>query len=221
MSRRPITETHPAIPDTLAPLNPTPVAIQPPLDPVAQEWQTLLTDADQVDGHALEKDKDNLIGLPFIITGITFREGIVDRADKSRRMNYVSVEAMLPDTLTLRHAVQRGRITPQQAAMFAPGERIVFNDGSAGICRQLAQYAHTRGYVACPDGPETGDAGATRYDTPHLTWDIPDGSPAERRFATDDSGITAIAVKLACLRGLRVSTYDAGYGEDSATYYLG
>lgn len=64
-----------------------------------------------VEGYALT-DKATLLGVPFIITGVTFRKP----STESKR-DFVSVEA----------------VTMQSGA-------IVFNDGSTGIRRQLVEY---------------------------------------------------------------------------------
>jgi len=74
-------------------------------------------------------DKDELIGVPFAITGIFFRP-----SDQSER-EYVSVEAITQD-----------------------GSRVVFNDGGLGIRETLTKWAVDKGIVDAdatenPDGP--------------------------------------------------------------------
>ncbi len=109
-------------------------------------YEDLWNEAAVVEGYTLT-DKATLIGVPFIIIGITFRYGglFADR----RPRDYVSVEAVTKDN--------------------AP---IVFNDGSTGIRRQLVQYLGSvgllpNGNVEDPDTVIVGVEGMTH--AAHMT----------------------------------------------------
>lgn len=110
----------------------------------------------------LERDKNLLLGVPHVITRVTYRPGIDDK-------DYVSVEATLGDYAALSHAVLRKWI-PNVATVddlvFDPEERIVYNDGSTGIRRQLTMILHNAGIINV--GPvEDGFS----YDRPYTEWE--------------------------------------------------
>ena len=184
-----------------------------PTPSTVSRFQSLVGDADVVAGGTLEKEKDNLIGMPFVITSITIRDGL--RSAKTNNItNYVSLEAVIADRPTMAKALQRGLINQGQANLFDPEESIVINDGSTGICRQVIAWAHSKGYINVPEGPETGGAGETRYDAYWGTWaDNNTGEAGSYRIELDRP--------LYCPRGLRLSTYENDYSPDGATYYLG
>lgn len=202
----------PAVPDAVAQTFPTAA----PVDKFAQ----MLAKADIADGHTLEKDKARLVGIPFLITGVTFREGH-KRPDKTRT-NYASVEIMVANADMLRREHARGRITDAQLAGVDPLETLVFNDGSTGILRVLVSYCHAKSYISVPDGPENGESGKSRYDMLRDTWELSDACTVT--LDSDDN--SSIAINLAesplfCPRGLRASEYDHDDFGESTTYYIG
>lgn len=169
--------------------------------------------ADVVHGHSLEKDKGSLLGVPFVITSVTFRDGAMKGDKRSPTpTNYLSVEAVTADHATLQRLVTSRRITPEVASRFLPNEPIVFNDGSTGIARQLTAYLHSQGLIQVPEGPEVGGMGESRYDAYRASW-VKGYNPDQPNPRFD--------IRLVAMRGLRVSTYETPMSPDDAdTYYL-
>lgn len=175
-------------------------------------FATLADGADETDGRDLERDKMRLIDIPHVITRLVFRKG-----KGKGENNYVSVEAVIADADTLRDMVRRGRLSAEQAHAVTPNEKIVYNDSSTGVCRQLVAYAVAKGLVSVPDGSENGAAGASRYDTYHELWELSD--QCEREFSAEGKTTTIVPARLLVKRGLRVSEYENEDGENR-TFYL-
>src|SRR5215469_13336995 len=97
-----------------------------------QSWDMATRDADQVLGHDLAKDEilDALVGVPFLITRMTFHPG-----EAGKREAYVSCEVQLAP----RPEMERRRVNLAMLP-FDPGELVVFNDGSTGVYRQCVAY---------------------------------------------------------------------------------
>jgi hypothetical protein len=96
------------------------------------DLSALLANVDVVEGRPLT-EKGSLIGMPLIITSVTFRKGTKDAAGVQH--DYVSCEYT---TVTA---------TPIEG---------VFNDGSTGIRRQVVSYLASKGII--PEGyTETPD----------------------------------------------------------------
>lgn len=187
------------------------------------EWDLLTAGSVSVDGYDLVDKKEHMIGMPFVITGVTFRDGIPRKAAQGNKLvevpsNYVSLEIMLGDSLTLNRAYERGKITADQRRLFDPLERLVINDGSTGVCRQITAYLAAQNTIVLPaDRPEAGPAGESRYDTYRADWVRPVDPDADAiHFALGEQGV---APSLVCKRGLRQSEYDAN-GQPSVTFYL-
>lgn len=172
------------------------------------EWNQEVTLADEVIGHSLiggkenEETLDNLVGVPFLIENVTFRRGDVSIAPKGQPAvyrDYVSVKAL---------------IRPDYAKRFKRN-RVVFNDGSTGIYRQIVKYLEAKGVVTLPDDrPEEGSANTTKYDvsfSERTDSDDSDGKPVYTAPSTK--------VRLFCPEGLRKSPYANEYGE-AETWYL-
>jgi hypothetical protein len=159
------------------------------------EWENARHAADEVIGYSLvggrENDEtlDSLTGVPIIIENITIRLGDVIPPGHKTPRNYVSVEAL---------------IHPDYQSLFKR-PRVVFNDGSTGIYRQLIKYLEGKGYVKCDESlPEEGEANATRYDVP---------------FVADAAQPLSFEVRLFAPEGLRKSEYTGPAG-DATTWYL-
>lgn len=167
--------------------------------------------ADEHVGFDLQKDKSPLVGVPFIITSATFRDGVM-RGTKSNPIptNYVSLEIVIGDVAALTKAVKRGRLSAN--VPFDPNERLVLNDGSTGIYRQIVSYLNSKGIIQVPAGREDGEVGECRYDTYRASWTGWDANETtDPRFE----------FTYLCPRGLRVSEYDSDYSADGAsTFYL-
>ncbi len=172
-------------------------------DRAVAEWEQQTAQADEVIGHSLiggkenEETLDNLIGVPFLIENITFRPGDINIAPKGQPAvyrDYVSVEAL---------------IHPDYQRRFKRS-RVVFNDGSTGIYRQIVAYLAARGYVTVSDTvAEKAPSNESRYDVSYSQPDR-DGEPNRP---------VDFAVRLYCPEGLRKSDYTNEYGE-AETWYL-
>lgn len=170
---------------------------------------------DEIEGADLERDKEALQGIPFIITSVTFRDGV--KRD-SKPTNYVSVELTVADRATLFGRVKAGRVSQEQAARVDPDSQLVINDGGTGICRQLVQYLAAKNLITVPDGPEGGTMGESRYDIHYGQWGYSSPAMAEVVANGGDPGFT---VRLLCGRGLRSSQYEAeATGTDATTWYI-
>jgi hypothetical protein len=179
--------------------------------PSGKSFVNLLGDADVIEGYTLETEKRNLIGVPFIITSVTVRDGVAK--SKTELTNYVSAECVVADSTTLARLLDMGRISREQHGRIIPEEGIVINDGSTGIGRQLITYLDAKGIIQCPEGPEGGEAGESRYDVYRAQW-LKGYDPAigDMRFELPRG--------LACPRGLRVSEYQSALYGDSVTFYI-
>lgn len=182
--------------------------VAPSAVPAGMSYAELMTQADAIVGHDLERDKLSLVGIPFVITGVVYRDGILRNKQPT---NYLSVEIVIADGPTLARAVQRGRLSVEQANRFLPNEMVVFNDGSTGIARQVTAYLHGKGLITVPEGPNDGAVGESRWDVYRAQWakgyDVDNPNP---RFD----------IILSCPRGLRVSEYTNTDGLDGDTFYL-
>lgn len=191
------------------------------LTPADAAFVDRFANAAMVDGARLIDDKALLIGVPFLITSVTFRDGNIrtekiDGKKVETPSNYASVEATIGAHHMLMRAVTRKLIDRKVFTLFDPLEHVVFNDGSSGICRSLVQYCVARGLFTVTDKlPESGESGSTRYDIYRADWGSPTGEPM---FGPDDD--PRFNFDLACPRGLRVSEYDGPNGP-AGTYYLG
>jgi hypothetical protein len=187
-----------------------------------QPWDVATRDADQVLGHDLAKDEilDALIGVPFLITRMTFHPG-----EAGARAAYVSCEAQLAP----RPEMERRRVNLAMLP-FDPGDLVVFNDGSTGIYRQCVAYLHAKGFIALPEPVVTEGKGAIwdmtagemvyvcSYDLPPSEWEATHAGD----YRYDEHGNTVYSVNVRCLakRGIRVSEYENEWSKDGKTRYL-
>jgi hypothetical protein len=162
-----------------------------------QEWESAVGAADEVIGYSLVGGKENdqlldsLVNVPFLIEEITLRNGdiVVKKPGGDYKRDYVSVSAL---------------IHPDFSKNFRRS-RIVFNDGSTGIYRQLIKYLVGKNHLNVDESlPEDGEANSTRYDLPYVT---------------SESGYLSFPVRLYAPEGLRKSEYDGPAGE-AVTWYI-
>lgn len=176
-----------------------------------EEVQQAWTDADEVLGFTLIKDENRtkLVGVPFLITKVVFREGI-GMYDKTNKFDYVTAECIIAPAAAFNKAADMG-LFKRDHVPFEPLDRVVFNDGSTGVFRQIVAYLAARDLIVLKDEGVTTNApkGSHQYDQPRAVW--VSGSTE----ATD-----GIPVNLRCSRGLRHSEYSNEFG-DADTYYLG
>lgn len=181
------------------------------------EFRKLLLEATHVAaGFRLITDKHDLIGIPFIIIGLTYREGI---PREGRVADYISCEAVAADPVTMAALVPEAR---RREMTIFPNEPIVFNDSSTGIRRQLTAYLHQAEIidVGKPGKPEKKPDGTefipNRFDRSYQFW-----------ARGEDLATTGITQELderplryVCPRGLRVSEYAFG-SKTAETFYIG
>ena len=182
----------------------------------SRSFLDLVRQAAVVDGADLTKNKAGLIGVPFIIVSVTYRDGI---SKGQQRANYLSIEIVTADVKTWEARVKKGFIPDN--CPFGPEESLVFNDGSTGVARQVTAYLHDRGVIdiGMPEDATAnlnGPMGESPYDKYRADWATPHVDDVEFRLPT------ATAPALYCPRGLRESDYlIEGSKEKSYTYYLG
>ncbi len=190
------------------------------------DWETLVNSADEIQGYDLARDEtaDDLVGVPFALTGITFRPGML--RDKVRQA-YVSCEVLIGPDLDLRlintrrESSRLPRVTNASSLAFGPGSHVVFNDGSTGVYRQCVKYLAARGYMQLkPPVIETGTYGESSFDQPPSGWvSIARG---ERAPGDDFLGYAVqLSPVLFCPRGLRLSLYENDFTQTGKTRYLG
>ena len=162
---------------------------------------------------------DSLIGVPFVITAMTFRIGDYMSAVTKVRGAYVTVECLTGDMQAFKRAVKRGRLI-EEDDVFDPEEEILFNEGGTGAYRQAVQVWEGLGWIKLPEGPDGGPYGESRLDTPLSEWNVT--SPAvDARFGPEGDPVYSAPVRLVCPRGLRASDYKNEYTQEGRTRYFG
>jgi hypothetical protein len=73
--------------------------------------------------------------------------------------------------------------------------------------------------IVLPDGPQRGEFGASRLDTPVSQWNIINTIPIQLD-ADGHYQSVAFPVRLRCPRGLRKSEYANDKSREGITYYL-
>ena len=201
------------------------VATTPVYQPGA-DWDSLVSDADEILGYDLARDEtaDDLVGVPFLITRVYSRPGVL--RDKIRAA-YVSCECRVAPALDLRlingrrEGSRLGRLTDLESLAFGPDSHVVFNDGSTGVYRQITKYLAAKEYVVLKDPViETGSYGESSFDQPPGGWaDIRQG----QLIPTDETPVFTgyvADIRLYCPRGLRLSLYENDYTQTGKTRYI-
>lgn len=185
-----------------------------------------------IDGVSLV-DKRNLLGVPHIITAITWQRIKPEVIAAAKKRNddpprgFVSIEATIASGELLDRAVKRGHcpnVSDVAGLLVDPNERVVYNDGSTGIRRQCAKLLHTAGMIRVATEITT-DRG---FDVPWTAWEWHGDQLVEH--GSDDDGEAIYVPKhtrdrngkqltIFVPRGLAVSAYDNDYGE-AETFYL-
>lgn len=187
-----------------------------PYDPKMSFSEMALT-ADEVLGYALLKDEaklNGLLGVPFLITHVTYRRSFPSQESKGLWLAYVSCESVIADEAYLEANGMSLVGKPVRA-----GEAVVFNDGSTGIARQVTKYLHSKGYIDVAEGPDEGGKEMSRFDAPPSEWlDVHYG---DIRFQEEGFAEYRAEIRLLCPRGLRVSDgYSNDYTENGTTFYI-
>jgi hypothetical protein len=188
-----------------------------PYDPNFVDWNQLVNEADEVQGYRLLKDEefDTLVGVPFVITKLINRQG--EAIGNGHEGAYFSHEAVIaPEDVLNKFVKDLSKIA------VAPGEHVVFNDGSTGIYRQIVQYLVGHGFIELPSPViVNGKSGESTFDLPPEKWANFNPNAGDLRFDVNGAAIYTAHVRISCARGTRVSGYDAeGIGK-AQTRYLG
>lgn len=179
-------------------------------------FASLIDGATVIRTAALEQDKMSLVGVPMVITRVTYRP----KAAKTER-GFVSVEAVIADVPHITQAIRRGWIPGVERFdqfHFTPEELVVFNDGSTGIRRQLTLMLDSAGSLNIGDRVEGMNS---EFDRDWSEWDSYTSYSTQK--ITEDQHIEIPDFKdlrIFAPRGLRVSNYTADGIGDATTFYL-
>lgn len=190
-----------------------------------EDWQNLINEADEIIGYDLARDEtaDDLVGVPFLITGVVFRPGVLREKE---RQAYVSCEVRISPKLDLRLINSRressrlGKIPDLDQLTFEPDAHVVFNDGSTGVYRQIVKYLAMKGFITLNDPViEAGSYGESSFDSPPSGWG--NVNQGDAKFDADGFMDYNTPIRLYCPRGLRLSTYENDYTQTGKTRYIG
>jgi hypothetical protein len=152
--------------------------------------------------------KQDLIGVPHVIIGVTYRPGFTDKTTKEQ-YSYVSIEAVIADKNTLDSSPVKHYL-PDPLNVY-PNQSVVYNDGGTGVRRELTRLFHQIGVINVGDITADSD-----FDKPMSKW--------ARGQEHAEDGITSDAdgekFRFMAVRGLRVSEYEYE-GQPASTYYFG
>jgi len=184
----------------------------PVVSPGQGSFDQRMLGATIIDSAALEQDKLALVGVPMIVTRVTYRP-----KTSLQERGYVSVEAVLGSEKFIRNAISRNwmpGVTDLSQFRYAPDEKIVFNDGGTGIRRQLTMILHAQERLNV--GEIVDDA---TFDIDWTEWQSFDTSTKQKVGDQEIQVPDFRDVRVAATRGLRVSNYTIE-GQQSTTFYL-
>jgi hypothetical protein len=172
--------------------------------------------------------KYGLIGIPFVITKVTFQPRTQQEID-DQQYGYVSCEATIfPHDYVLRNCVRGfvpNVITVEawtESYKLFPEEQIVINDGGTGIRRDLVRMFYDNGMIEMDLPTGTG----RDFDAPWDTWkgfsqstkrQVEDEIISIPEFSQSPSGGRLL---ITVERGLRASKDPAAPKGHSDTFYL-
>lgn len=151
--------------------------------------------------------KDQLIGVPHVIVGVTYREGFPRNGMPA---DYVSLECVVADKDTMESSPVR-HMLPSDLSVFG-NEPVVYNDSGTGIRRTLTELFHNIGLIDV--GNVKGDENP--FDKPYQQWK--DG--ADRAISGIVADADGVPFRYIAFRGLRESNYESPFGP-ATTYYFG
>jgi hypothetical protein len=158
----------------------------PPPIPTADNqidmWDLEAANADVVfDDPDLERDSASLLGVPFAIYKVVYRP---KRNEKFER-DWVSVEMVIAPKPVVEQEIRRGKVPNVESLEglnVLPGSKVVVNDGSTGVRRQLTRTFHEAGVI---DVGGTPDMGGKRFDREHGDW----LTCEQNELFTDEDGV--------------------------------
>jgi hypothetical protein len=164
-------------------------------------------------------DKSMLEGVPMVVLGVTFREGIPRNGEWG---DYVSVEAICGGQADLNRNIRLGMLDGSNLTI-DPNEPVVFNDGSTGVRRQLAQILHESSLINVGPTPEEKEGLKSQYDRPFQFW-IPEDYASTAEQTDKSVGFHTMAtgepLRFLFRNGLRSSEYEWSPGNLATTYYF-
>jgi hypothetical protein len=163
-------------------------------------------------------EKSMLIGVPMVVLGVTFRQGIPKNGKDG---DYVSVEAICGGRTDLNRNIRLGMLDGDNLAI-DPNEPVVFNDGSTGARRQLVEVLHDSGIINVGPTPEESEGLKSRFDRPYQWW-LNENVNAEETDTSLGFHVMTTGEPLRFLfrNGLRASEYEWTPGQLATTYYFG
>lgn len=188
-----------------------------PLTYQGESWDELVSQSFEFFGGELEVPT-SVVGIPFVILRLTFRIGDFLRTDNGELGDYVSVDIMTATEEIIEGRRSRGKIPETSVA--GPGEHIVLNLSGTAAYRQLVAFLESSKYIILPEGPDGGNFGTSRLDTPVRQWQI----RKDVKVRYDETGAYQSAVfdvRIHCPRGLRGNTADVKAAKDVEFFYLG
>lgn len=158
-------------------------------------------------------EKKDLVGIPHIIIGVTYREGMVrPNGDDG---DYVSLEAVVAPQEVLDNPAFASRREGRELRVYG-NQAVVYNDGSTGIRRDMTRFLHSDGLINI--GTTTGEL--SDFDRSYHYWEQ-GASLANRGIFVHGNGKP---FRYRVLGGLRASDYewedDKGKKHPATTYYL-
>lgn len=198
---------------------PESVRDETPFLPASQVWDDVRS-LDRIESFDLEKNKMELVGVPFVVTKVYFRDGEYRRPGEAFPDDFVSLEVVTAPEEAYDKLVPRNRRrfaedgVPLESEI-GPNELVVINDSSTGIKRQITWYLHSHGYInvdsSIPPDFEvlSGGMGQNPLDGFRSGWEF-GAAEAEK----------GIEIRLLVKKGLRLSRYSNDYAADVTTYYL-
>lgn len=160
-------------------------------------------------GFRLVSDKGDLVGVPHVVIGVTYREGYA-RPDGAKG-DYISIEAVIADKPTLESSPIK-HMLPQDLAVWAE-EPVVYNDGGTGIRRDFTSLFHSIGLI---DVGPPNHANENPFDKPFSQW-VSGAELATTGIVADREGVP---FRFVAARGLRRSDYESPFGP-ATTFYIG
>jgi len=157
-------------------------------------------------------DKDELIGVPFIVKRVVWREGFPRNGVEG---DYVSCECIVADRDTLDSEPIKRRL-PSPLTVYG-NEPVVFNDSGTGCRRRMTRLVHEAMLIDVGQPGTPKEEFQNEFDKPFQTWASGAGM-AQAGIGGSDLTPAKGGLYLA-LRGLRRSEYD-WHGQDAVTYYF-
>lgn len=182
----------------------------------------------------LKRDnKYALIGVPFVVTEVTFQR--VPEVVEDNGPGYVTLTATIAPSKYVQHNATKGFIPNcktveawNECYQLSPGERLIINDGSKGIRRQIVEQFHVAGLITVPDlnTEYLRKHFHNRYDMPWTEWEestqteVHNVDGEEVLFPKFTKGPSGNDLLILVERGLRASKDPQAPAGHSDTFYL-